>query len=171
MCEGIRLVEVPAMDAWKCLELHHLRREVLSSRSHGRVVIEFADGMPLTDLNEARRMADGMIALVNLPMLGPHWYPIDRARAATILTEVLHWDLETLTAMVPEHEAKQLTETILDQFEGDVTYLTNVRPTADLAQSPHRWASGSERIELDAGVTIIGSDLVGLVWVEDRPPR
>src|SRR5947209_18804280 len=126
------------MEADRCLLLHHLRREVLSARDRGRIVIEFADGVPVTTLTEARQMADGMIALVNLPMLGPHWFPVDRARATTILTEVLHWDLETLSAMVSEYEARQLTETMLDEFEGDVTFLTNVRPTADLAQSPHR---------------------------------
>src|SRR5439155_25017845 len=141
---GHRPHEVAAMDAWKCLELHHLRREVLSARDRGRVVIEFADGVPVANLTEARQMADGMIALVNLPMLGPHWFPADRARAAKILAEVLHWDLETLSATTSEYEARQLTEKILDEFEGEVTYLTNVRPTADLTQSPHRWASGSE---------------------------
>ena len=114
-------------------------------------------------------MADGMIALVNLPMLGPHWFQADRARAATILTEVLHWDLETLSARVPEQQARELTEQILKQFPADAIYLTNVRPTADLNDSPHRWASGSELAELDAGVAIVSSDLVGLCWVEDRP--
>lgn len=159
------------MDAWKCLELHHLRREILSSRDRGRVVIEFADGMPITGLGDARRMADGMIAIVNLPMLGPHWFPADRARAETIITEVLHWDLETLRPMTTESEAQALTAKILSQFAGEVTYLTNVRPTAQLSASPHRWASGSERVELDAGVAIVGHELVGLLWVEDRPPE
>lgn len=157
------------MDAWKCLELHHLRRELLSSRNHGRVVIEFADGVPLANLNDARRMADGMITLVNLPMLGPHWVQCDRSRAATIITEVLRWNLEELSAMLPEEEARGLADKILAQFEGEATFLTNVRARANLMDSPHKWASGSERIELDAGVAIIGSDLVGLFWVEDRP--
>jgi hypothetical protein len=157
------------MDAGRCLELHHLRREILSARDRGRVVIEFADGMPVANLAEARQVADGMIALVNLPLLGPHWFQADRDRAARILTEVLHWDLETLSASAPEWMARQLTEKLLSQFHGDTTYLTNVRSNADLNQSPHRWASGRDQAELDAGVAIVSPDLVGLLWVEDRP--
>src|SRR3954471_2669109 len=157
------------MDAERCLLLHHLRREGLSSRDRGRIIIEFADGVPISNLTEARQMADGMIALVNLPMLGPHWFQDDRDRAATIVTEVLHWDLETLSARVPEQQARELTEKILGQFPADSYFLTNVRPSADLSDSPHRWASGSELAELDAGVAIVSSELVGLCWVEDRP--
>jgi hypothetical protein len=157
------------MDAERCLLLHHLRREVLSARDRGRVVIEFADGVPVANVHEARRMADGMIVLVNLPMLGPHWSQVNRERAATILTEVLHWDLETLSARVPEQHARELTEKILSQFPNDAYFLTNVRTSADLTDSPHRWASGSELAELDAGVAVVSADLVGLCWVEDRP--
>lgn len=157
------------MDASRCLDLHYLRREILSAHNRGRVVIEFSDGMPAENLAEARQMADGMIALVNLPLLGPHWYPCDRDRAAEILTQVLHWDLETLTPRVPEEQAKQLTAKLLEQFPPDSFHLTNVRPSSDLNQSPHRWASGMDIAELDAGVAIVSADLVGLLWVEDRP--
>jgi hypothetical protein len=51
----------------------------------------------------------------------------------------------------------------------DSYFLSNVRPSADLSMSPHRWASGSETAELDAGVAIVSSELIGLIWVEDRP--
>src|SRR6266849_10690702 len=104
------------MDANKCLELHHLRREILSSTDHGQIVIEFADGAPITQLSEARQMADAMIALVNLPMLGPHWFQIDRLRAETILSAVLHWDLETFRPRMAEDEAAELTSKILAHF-------------------------------------------------------
>jgi hypothetical protein len=157
------------MDPDKCLELHLLRREVLSARDRGRVVIEFADGVPITHLMEARQMADQMIAMVNLPMLGPHWFSVDRERAGTILGAVLHWDLETHWPRVPLPRATELTEKILSQFPADSYYLTNVRPSADLSKSPHRWASGSETAELDAGVAIVSPELIGLIWVEDRP--
>ncbi len=157
------------MEPSKCLELHHLRREVLSARDRGRVVIEFADGAAFANLTEARQLADQMVVLVNLPLLGPHWFAADRARAATIVTAVLHWDLETLRPRVPQAQAEALTEKILRQFTGEATYLTNVRPKADITKSPHRWASGSDQAELDAGVAIVSHELVGLVWVEDRP--
>jgi hypothetical protein len=157
------------MDASKCLELHHLRREILSATDHGQIVIEFADGAPITQLSEARQMADAMIALVNLPMLGPHWHQIDRARAAVILAAVLHWDLETFRARMPEEIAADLASKILAHFPDDAYCLTNVRPSANLAQSPHRWASGSETEELDAGVSIVSTELIGLLWVQDRP--
>ena len=157
------------MDANKCLDLHYLRREILSARDRGRVVIEFADGVPLTELSQARQMADGLIAMVNLPMLGPHWFQIDQERAGQILTAVLHWDLEYGRPRVPQREAEELTGKILAQFPADSFFLTNVRPSADLTKSPHRWASGSEVAELDAGVAIISTELMGLMWVEDRP--
>ena len=157
------------MEPSKSLELHYLRREVLSARDRGRVVIEFADGAPITNLTEARQMADQMIAMVNIPMLGPHWFPVDRERAGLILAAVLHWDLETQWPSVPLAQATELTEKILSQFPVDAYYLTNVRPSADLSKSPHRWASGSESAELDAGVAIVSGELIGLLWVEDRP--
>jgi hypothetical protein len=157
------------MEAAKCLELHSLRREVLSARDRGRVVIEFADGEPITILFEARQMADQMMAMVNLPMLGPHWFSVPRERAGVIVTSVLHWDLESARARVPLEQATELADDILRQFPSDSYYLTNVRPTADLSKSPHRWASGSETAELDAGVAIVSPELIGLVWVEDRP--
>jgi hypothetical protein len=157
------------MKAESCLQLHHLRREVLAARDSGRVVIEFADGIEAADINEARVVADGLIALVNMPVLGPHWFPVDRIRAASILMAVLHWDLETFEPHVPEREAAALTGKIFGQFSDDAMFLTNVRPHADTSLSPHKWASGSELEELDAGVCIVSKELVGLIWVEDRP--
>jgi hypothetical protein len=157
------------MEPSKSLELHYLRREVLSARDRGRVVIEFADGVPITNLTEARQMADQMIAMVNIPMLGPHWFPVERERAGMILGAVLHWDLETQWPSVPLAQATELTEKILSHFPVDSYFLTNVRPSADLSKSPHRWASGSESAELDAGVAIVSAELIGLLWVEDRP--
>jgi hypothetical protein len=157
------------MDATRCLELHYLRREVMASRDSGRVIIEFSDGVPVTTPTEARQQADGMIAMVNLPLLGPHWFEADRERAGAIITAVLHLDLETLKPRVPQRMANELTERILAQFKGQVMYLTNVRPHSDISKSPHHWASGSNLVELDAGVVIVSSDLVGLMWVEDRP--
>ena len=157
------------MEATRCLELHHLRREIMSVRDRGRVIIEFSDGVPITQLSEARHVADELIVLVNLPMLGPHWIPADRQRAADILTAVLHWDLETLRPRVPVIQAALLTEKIMNQFPDDAFYLTNVRSSADISKSPHRWASGSELNELDAGVAIVSPSLCGLLWVEDRP--
>ncbi len=157
------------MDAERCLELHHLRREVMAVRDRGRVIIEFSDGVPIAEAAEARHVADELIVLVNLPMMGPHWVQADRQRAAAILTAVLHWDLETLKPRVPLVQATMLTEKVMGQFPDDAFYMTNVRATADISKSPHRWASGSELNELDAGVAIISPKLVGLVWVEDRP--
>jgi hypothetical protein len=157
------------MDAARCFELHSLRREVLSARDRGRVVIEFADGVPVTNLVEARQMADQMISLVNLPKLGPHWFQVDRDRAANIITAVLHWDLETSRPRVPLSMATKLTEKILNQFPPDSFHLTNVHLSADISEFPHRWASGSQTAELDAGVAVISPELIGLLWVEDRP--
>jgi hypothetical protein len=157
------------MDPSKCLQLHFLRREVLSARDRGRVVIEFSDGAPITNLMEARQMADQMIAMVNIPMLGPHWFSADRERAEMIVSAILHRDLETARPRVPLPQATELTEKILGEFPMDSYYLTNVRPSADLSKSPHRWASGKETAELDAGVAIVSSELIGLIWVEDRP--
>jgi hypothetical protein len=148
--------------------LHDLRREVLASRTTGRVVIEFADGAPIESANDARQVADGMLALVNLPRLGPHWHAVDRLRAAGILMAVLHWDLETFTPLVPEHVAAALAGKIFGHFPDDAVFLTNVRPHADTSLSPHTWASGSELEELDAGVAVVSQQLTGLVWVEDR---
>jgi hypothetical protein len=148
--------------------LHDLRREVMAARITGRVVIEFADGVPIENLSDARHAADAMLALVNLPLLGPHWFAVDRIRAASILMAVLHWDLETFTPRVPERQAAELAGKIFGRFPDDATFLTNVRPHADTSLSPHKWASGSELEELDAGVAIVSDKLVGLVWVEDR---
>lgn len=157
------------MDASLCQSLHQLRREVLAARQTGRVVIEFADGAPITQVAQARQLADAMIALVNLPLLGPHWFEVDRLRAASILMAILHWDLETFQALVPERQAAELTGQIFGHFPDDAIFLTSVRPHADTSLSPHKWASGSELEELDAGVAIVSEKLVGLVWVEDRP--
>jgi hypothetical protein len=157
------------MDAERCVQLHLLRREVLSARDRGRVVIEFADGASVTNLAEARQMADQMISLVNLPKLGPHWFQADRDRAANIITAVLHWDLETSRPRVPFSQATKLTEEILNHFPSDSFHLTNVHLSADLSESPHRWASGSQTAELDAGVAVVSTELIGLLWVEDRP--
>ena len=157
------------MDASLYRPLHEVRREVLAARVTGRVVIEFADGAAAADVAEARHAADAMLALVNLPKLGPHWFQTDRLRAAAILMAVLHWDLETFAPLVPEEAAAALTGKVFGFFPDDATFLTNVRPHADTSLSPHRWASGSELEELDAGVAIVSDSLVGLVWVEDRP--
>ena len=157
------------MDAQQCLGLHYLRRDVLSARSRGRVIVEFDDGVSDATHEETRAIADNLITMVNLPRLGLHWVDVSRARAADIITAVLHWDLEQMLQRVPEPKAHQLTENFLSQFAADAIYWTNVRPGADLAQSPHRWASGTELDELDAGVAVVSSTLSGLVWVEDRP--
>ncbi len=98
-------------------------------------------------------------------------FATDRLRAASILMAVLHWDLETFTPLVPEAEAAGLVGRIFGQFPDDAAFLTSVRPHADTALSPHRWANGPDRDELDAGVAVVSAALVGLVWVEDRPRR
>jgi len=157
------------MDPAICLKLHDLRREVLAARTTGRVIIEFADGENYRDLTGARIIADEMISLVNLPVLGLHWFQCDRIRAAAILMAVLHWDLETFQARVPERQAAELAGKIFGHFPDDAIFLTSVRPHADTSLSPHKWASGSELEELDAGVVIVSEQLVGLVWIEDRP--
>jgi hypothetical protein len=157
------------MDSATCLNLHYLRREVLAARTTGRVIIEFADGENYGDLTGARTIADEMIALVNLPVLGLHWFQCDRIRAASILMAVLHWDLETFQPRVPERQAAELAGKIFGHFPDDAIFLTSVRPHADTSLSPHKWASGSELEELDAGVVVVSEKLVGLVWVEDRP--
>ncbi len=156
------------MEASLCKSLHYLRREVMAARTTGRVVIEFHDGAPTAELHEAQHLADLMIALVNLPVLGPHWFAVDRIRAAGILMAILHWDMETFTPRVPERQAAELTGKIFGHFSDNAIFLTNVRPHADTSLSPHKWASGSELEELDAGVAIVSEKLVGLVWVEDR---
>ena len=157
------------MDPSLCHSLHYLRREVMAARETGRVTIEFSDGEPVHDVAEARQLADEMIALVNLPLLGPHWFATDRIRAAGILMAILHWDMETFSPRVPERQAAALTGKIFGHFPDSAIFLTNVRPHADTSLSPHQWASGSELEELDAGVAIISEKLLGLVWVEDRP--
>jgi hypothetical protein len=156
------------MDANLCLALHELRRAVMAARTTGRVVIEFEDGVE-ADVSQARHVADEMVALVNLPKLGPHWFVTDRLRAAAILMAVLHWDLETFTPLVPEDVAAALAGRVFGFFPDDAVFLTSVRPHADTSLSPHRWANGSELEELDAGVAVVSSELVGLIWVEDRP--
>jgi hypothetical protein len=157
------------MDPTLCLSLHYLRREVMAARDTGRVIIEFNDGVRVNDLHEARHIADSMVALVNLPLLGPHWFAADRLRAASILMAILHWDLETFAPRVPERQAAELTGKIFGHFPDNAIFLTSVRPHADMSLSPHKWASGSELEELDAGVVIVSENLVGLIWVEDRP--
>ena len=159
------------MEPTLCHSLHYLRREVMAARDTGRIIIEFNDGVHIINMHEARQLADAMIALVNMPLLGPHWYPVDRTRAAGILMAILHWDLETFSPRVPERKAAELTGKIFGHFPDDATFLTSVRPHADMSLSPHKWASGSEVEELDAGVVIVSDNLVGLVWVEDRPYR
>jgi hypothetical protein len=157
------------MDPTLAHSLHYLRREVMAARTSGRVVIEFADGEDVQDLAGARLLADEMVSLVNLPLLGPHWFECDRLRAASILMAILHWDLETFQPRVPEEEAAALTGRIFGYFPDEAIFLTSVRPHADMSLSPHKWASHSELEELDAGVAILSPKLVGLVWVEDRP--
>jgi hypothetical protein len=157
------------MEPTVCHSLHYLRREVIAARDTGRVVIEFNDGIAVQTVDEARQLADQMIAMVNLPTLGPHWFDVDRIRAAGILMAILHWDMETFAPRVPERKAAELTGKIFGQFPDNAMFLTNVRPHADTSLSPHKWASGSELEELDAGVAIVSEKLVGLVWVEDRP--
>lgn len=157
------------MDAERALTLHHLRRELMSARTRGRVVVEFDDGAADATEVESRQVADSLLSLVNLPRLGPHWVAVERDRARDIIAAVLHWDLETMQSFVAEPEALALAESFLTQFPGRSTYWTNVRPAADLSRSPHRWASGKEQDELDAGVAVVSADLTGLVWVEDRP--
>jgi hypothetical protein len=159
------------MDPALAQSLHYLRREVLAARDTGRVIIEFNDGMHIGDLNDARQLANGMVALVNLPTLGPHWHKADRLRAASILMAILHWDLESFSTRVPERIAAELAGKIFGYFPDNATFLTSVRPHADVSLSPHKWASGSELEELDAGVVIVSDQLIGLVWVEDRPTR
>lgn len=157
------------MDPSLCQSLHFLRREVMAARATGRVVIEFADGAPIQDSTDARQLADSMVALVNLPLLGPHWFEADRIRAAGILMAILHWDLETFAPRVPERKAAELTGKIFGHFPDNARFLTSVRPHSDISLSPHKWASGSEIEELDAGVAVVCEKLIGLVWVEDRP--
>lgn len=153
-----------------CLQLHTLRRDVLGARDRGRVVIEFEAGPQVpVDLPTARHLADAMLALVNLPMLGPHWREATAEHAGEIIATVLHEDLETGRPRVATDVADALTERVLALFGGPAIYLTNVKPTADLTQSPHKWASGRIAAELDAGVAIVSSELLGIVWVEDRP--
>jgi hypothetical protein len=157
------------MTGEQSLQLHALRRDVLGSRDRGRVIIEFMEGpqSPI-DLPTAHRLADSMLALVNLPLLGPHWREATAEHAAEIIAVVLHEDLETERTHVDADVAIELAERVLAMF-ADPICLTNVKPTADLTQSPHKWASGRLDAELDAGVAIVSSDLVGIVWVEDRP--
>jgi hypothetical protein len=156
------------MDAALCQSLHYLRRDVMAARITGRVIIEFNDGVAISSISEAQQLADGMMALVNMPLLGPHWFAADRIRAAAILMAVLHWDLETFSARVPERQAAELTGRIFGYFPDNAMFLTSVRPHADMSLSPHKWASGSELEELDAGVVVVSQKLIGLIWVEDR---
>jgi hypothetical protein len=166
----------------RSLMLHVLRHALLGARDRGRVIVEFSDGPGPDALQPefARRLADVMLALVNLPTLGPHWRAIDRERAREVLALVLHEDLEQEVARVPRKIAYTLADRVLAAFEGlprqdpsepgpQILFFTNVKSTADLSQSPHKWASGRLSSELDAGVAIIAADLIGLVWVEDRP--
>ena len=157
------------MDASVCLDLHYLRREVLAARRRGRVIVEFTDGDEVENDNEARVLADEMIALVNLPTLGPHWFAADKARATDIIVHVLQKDLESLDDTVPEPWARDLASRLVELFGAKARYLTNVRPSMDLEKSPHQWASGHTQAELDAGVALISNQLLSLFWVEDRP--
>ena len=152
-----------------CLQLHTLRREVLSSRTRGRVVIEFADGAEIEEPAQARFLADGMLSLVNFPPLGRHWNEANRERAASIISAVLHLDLERRTPLGKTSRATDMAMRILSNFGEGTTFLTNVRANADLSQPPHRWASGSDTTELDAGVVMVSPQIIGLLWVEDRP--
>jgi hypothetical protein len=155
----------------QALKLHQLRHAVLGARDRGRVVIEFTDGPGASvDESSARHLADAMLALANLPVLGPP----RRARATNPApppkAAVLHEDLETHSARVPQKVALDLVRRVFDAFgDAPVIYLTNVRPNADLSLAPSRWASGRPDSEFDAGVAIVSGELVGVVWVEDRP--
>ena len=153
-----------------CVQLHQLRHAVLGARDRGRVVIEFTDGPGSDfDANAARLLVDAMLALVNLPPLGPHWRKTTEARAREIMAAVLHEDLESMRTRVPAKVAVTLANRVLSQFTSDAVYLTNVKVDADLTASPHKWASGRVDRELDAGVVVVCADLIGLLWVEDRP--
>jgi len=161
--------------------LHVLRHALLGVRDGGRVIAEFTDG-PGPDALEpdiGKRLADIMLALVNLPPLGTQWRMVDRDRARDVVAMVLHEDLEQEVARIPRKVAYNMADRVLAAFDNvsqregamppHLLYFTNVKPTADLSQSPHKWASGRVATELDAGVAIVGADLIGLVWVEDRP--
>ncbi len=165
----------------RALMLHVLRHALLGVRDGGRVIAEFTDG-PGPDALEpdiGRRLADIMLALVNLPPLGLHWRIIDRDRAREVVAMVLHEDLETEATRIPRKVAYNMADRVLAAFDDvhqregadapNLLYFTNIKPDADLSQSPHKWASGRVEAELDAGVAIVGADLIGLVWVEDRP--
>ena len=157
------------MTGEQCLQLQSIRTAILGARDRGRVVIEFIDGpqMPV-DLPTARHIADSMLALVNLPLLGMHWRESSAEHARDIMATVLHEDLETEQSSVPRAVAVKLADRVLALFK-EAIFLTNVKPTADITQSPHKWASGRIDAELDAGIAIVSSELVGIVWVEDRP--
>ena len=151
-------------------KLHVLRRDVLGARDCGRVVIEFEGGPQVpVDLPTARQLADSMLAVVDLPLLGSHGREASADHAGEIIATVLHEDLETGRSHVAADVALDLAERVLAMFPAESIFLTNVKPTADLTQSPHKWASGRIDAELDAGVAIVSSELVGIVWVEDRP--
>jgi hypothetical protein len=158
------------MTAEQLFDLHRLRHAILGARDNGRVIVEFTDGPDAAvDENVARHLADAMLALVNLPVLGPHWRIIDKPRAAEVMAAVLHEDLERQTTRVPQKLAIDLAGRMLEAFAGASICLTNVRSGVDLAQAPRKWASGRPERELDAGVAMVSQELVGLLWVEDRP--
>jgi hypothetical protein len=151
------------------VQLHQLRHAILGARDRGRVVVEFMEGPGgSVDANSAGHLADALLALCNLPVLGPHWRQVNRPRAGEVLMMILHEDLERESPSAPLTVARKLVDRLMEQFPPDAIFLTNVKPTADLAQSPRTWASGRADIELDAGVAIVSADLAGLVWVEDR---
>jgi hypothetical protein len=80
---------------------------------------------------------------------------IDVSKARLLIAEVLQRDQAYGVEVMPAHQANQLTERFLDQFDAQAQYFTNKGCPATNAT-------------FDTGVVVIGSELSGCLWVEDE---
>jgi hypothetical protein len=138
-----------------------LQNEVRAKRRAGRVHIELRARAALPDASAAAK--EFVLALGLEPP--ESWMELERERAATIATRVLHRHLAYDSATMPFEVAEKLARDFLSFFTDGATFLTNGEHGVDGKLKEWNALTTST---FDTGVLGVDQERVGMLWVEDE---
>jgi hypothetical protein len=147
------------------------RLRVKAAREYGVVHCEFRNRRDVSDSDDPRVVADAFVHSLGFRPLGKDWRALPRGNATDVLERILSQDLAYGGQTMTETAAKELSLEFTNFFPGDEPFYTNgVFPPREEYEDGG-WAGSWDPITkatFDTGVIAIGSDLVGLLWIEDE---
>lgn len=135
--------------------------EVLTSmrdRPVGRVWLAVDESERIKTFDDASRA-------VGLKPLSESWVVVDAARAARIITGLLHRDLAYNGELMPLLPAQALAAEFVSAFGPSARCATNTEGLPN--ESPMAWTPATDAT-FDIGVAILGQSAAGIYWVADE---